>query len=91
MATPLSVSPLLSVPVEIFDMIIDFLLPEQWAGQMPVIIKALRPIPQLYQRALGFFDKKQYSYILHQGNEWGFGDMADSVISGVRNLTIAVK
>lgn len=83
--------PFLNFPTVLFDIIVRLTYPEKWAGKMPAIIKALRPLPGLYQRALALFDKEHYAFVLHQGNQFGAGDMSAKAISYITKVVVAVK
>lgn len=91
MATPQAQCPLIDLPLEILNTIILLTYPEKWSGRTPPIIKALRPLPTLYQQALSLFDKRNYSYILYEDNAWGLSDMPPPVISTIHSVTIALR
>lgn len=62
------------LPVELRIMIWKPLLTDAFTGQMPNIIKALRPDEEIYHEVIAIFCKSN-SYVLHAENDWGFADM----------------
>ena len=47
---------------------------------MPSITKALRQDETLYVEAMATFLKMNHTFVLHEKNDWGFGDMKKQAI-----------
>jgi len=61
-----------------------------WNGEIPNLIKALRPDGKLYHEALEIFVKNNV-YVLHYGNRWTFGDMTKSAVLRLIKIKIDVE
>jgi hypothetical protein len=79
-----------TTPKEIRLQIFEHAIGDEWQGQMPTIIKALRSDKdgELYNEALVAFRKKNYSYIFSIRNDFGFKDMPMSLIASIGKITI---
>ncbi len=79
------------VALRIFGLVIS--ASDEWAvsGKMPALIKALRQRPEYYHRVMFTFLKQENTYVLHEGNGWGFADMLPSAIEGIRKAKICLR
>ena len=58
---------------------------------MPGITKALRQDETLNVEAMATFLKMNHTFVLHEENDWGFGDMKKQAILGITKVKIIVE
>lgn len=78
------------IPPEIRDQIFNLTLDEEWTGQMPTLIKALRTDPKIYNEAIAIFYRMKYTYVLSSRNSWGLGSMSEAVLKTIKKVKISV-
>lgn len=79
------------LPAEILEKIFTPVLNQEWAGQMPNLIKALRGDPYLYQTAIAVWYSLEPCYILSKYNNFQFRGMSDTAVWAIRRLKVIVE
>jgi hypothetical protein len=74
-------------PAEVRNMV--YRAAGSFEGKAPNLIKALRADRELYDEAMKVFLESN-TYILCSENGWGFGDMSEEALAGIKKLEIKI-
>lgn len=79
------------VPTELWGLIFEFALCEEWNGATPALIKAMRGHSRFYPECMLAWYKQKRTYILHAKNHWSFLDMPDNILATITKVKIIIE